>query len=190
MTTLTEDKALAIVFANTKRKKRTEDLVTIAEAFEYLVKLYGSQAAVSKKTGLSQEIVREFRKVLSLPDEVLNVIRARKVDSLDAAYRIAMLDNRDQQIRAAKELADLQSGDIRDIRRLMSDTGLSVEESKKKVLEAKLKGLHIFVIDFDNDEYKVIVKKAKSEGVAPAQLVKRAVLEWLEADTHKAKRRK
>ena len=51
MKQLDEKTARGIVFGNTKRKKRTVDLWTIAEACEYLVGLYGSQKSVAQKVG-------------------------------------------------------------------------------------------------------------------------------------------
>ena len=71
---LDEESALAILFANTRRKKRKEDLITIARAFEYLVNLYGSKEAVAKRVGLSTEMIREFLTVLKLPREIQKLV--------------------------------------------------------------------------------------------------------------------
>jgi len=185
MKALDEQRALAIVFANTKRKKRTEDLVTIAEAFDHLVKLYGSRRAAARKVGLSAEMVREFLKILSLSAEVKQLVRTRKIDRLDVAYKISILPNREEQIKAARQSVGLSTDDVRDVKRLMSSAGMSAEESKKKVLESRLRGLHLFVMDFDDEQYKQLMSQAREERMDPAELVKQVVSRWLE----KARRR-
>ena len=179
MTKFDEDTALAILFANTKRKKRTEDLVTIAQACEFLVDLYGTQKAVAKKVGLSSEMIREFRKILTLPKKVKDMVRARKIDLLDVAYRISMLDDSKKKIEVAKQIAELPSDDVRDIKRLISKVGLSARDSKKKVLESKLRGLHVFVVDFDDREYRKISSSAKRRKIEPAELIRKIVLDCL-----------
>jgi len=189
MKALDEQAALAIVFANTKRIKRTEDLVTVAEAFHHLVKLYGSQRAVAEKVGLHREMVREFLKVLSLPAEVKRLLRTRKIDRLDVAYKISMLPSGAEQIKAAKQSAALSTDDVRDVKRLMSSAGMSAEESKKKVLESRLRGLHVFIMDFDDEEYKQIISEARRKRMNPAELVKQVVVKWLEEARPRGKRK-
>jgi len=180
MSHLDEDTALSILFANTKRKKRQVDLMTIAKSCEYLAHLYGSQAAVAKRVGLHSEMIRQFMSLLRLPEEVRNLVSSRKIDRLDVAYRIAMLKNRDQQITAAKSAANLASSkDIRDVMRIVMKGGASVEESTRRVLDAKPKGLHIFAMDFDDKTYHALRLRARDLKIEPAQLVKQIVEEWL-----------
>jgi hypothetical protein len=189
MKALDEQTALAIVFANTKRKKRTEDLVTVAEAFDRLVRLYRSQRAVANKVGLSTEMVREFLKILSLPAEVKRLVRTRKIDRLDVAYKISVLPNPEEQIKAARQSTGLLTDDLRDVKRLMSSAGMSAEESKKKVLESRLRGLHVFVMDFDDEEYKQLVSHARCMRMNAAEMVKHVVIEWLGRTRGRGKRK-
>lgn len=179
MKELDEKTALAIVFANTKRKKRTADLLCIAQAFDYLFNLYGSQKALSKKVGLSTEIIREFRKILTLAPEVQDMIKSKRIDRLDVAYRISKIDDPQTQIEVAEQAAQLQSKDVRNIERLISSTSLSVKDSQKAVLESKLKDLHVFVVDFSEDDYRDILKRASNAKIPPAELIKQVVLNWL-----------
>jgi len=176
---LDEETALAIVFANIKRKKRTEDLVRIAEAFDFLVRLYGSQRRVAEEVKLSPEMVREFRSILKLPPGIQELVRARKIDDLDTAYRIAMLPDSDLQRRVASQVAELDTQDIRDVMRLISSAGTSARESAKAVLASKLRDLHVFAIDFEEDEYRAIMRVAQERKTQPAALLKQVVLRWL-----------
>lgn len=180
MNELDEETALSTVFANTKRKKRTADLLTVARSFEYLVGLYGSQKAVAERVGLHPEMIRQFRSLLRLQSEVQDLIAGRRIDKLDVAYRIAMIGDPLQQIAVAQSIADLsQSKDVRDVIRLVTKAGSSAEESKRMIIEAKPKGLHIFVMDFDDRAYTAVQERAKQRSISPAELVKQIVDQWL-----------
>jgi hypothetical protein len=181
MSYLDEDTALSILFANTRRIKRNVDLITVAESCEYLVELYGSQKAVAEKVGLSAEMIREFRKLLNLPKEVKELISSRQIDRLDVAYRISMLEDPEKQITAARTIANLPSSkDVRDVLRLAERVDLPIEESKKMILESKPKGLHIFIVDFDDETYSALIEEAKALEVETAELVKDIVTDWLQ----------
>jgi hypothetical protein len=176
-----EPTALAIVFSNTKRKRRSVDLITVAECLEFLVHLYGSQNAVAEKIGISSEMIRQFRKILTLPDDVKKMIKARKIDKLDVAYRISLIDDSEKQKTAAQIIGNLQTHDVRDIVRFMkTHPETSITNSKKVILESKPKDIHIFVIDLDEDSYQAIIKEAAQSGIKPADLVKKIVKAWLQ----------
>lgn len=176
---LNEEAALAIVFANTRRKKRPYNLIAVAKAFEYLVNLYGSRNAVAKTVGLSPEMVREFLTLLKLPKEVRNLFESRKIDSLDLGRELAVLSDKQKQLVAAKVIANLPTKDVRDIKKLIRRAGLPIMESKKMVLESKPKGLNIFIVDFDDETYKALIKQAKDAKTKPAELVREIVSGWL-----------
>jgi len=185
MKNLDEKTALATIFSNTKRKKRNVDLLTIAKNCDYLVKLYGSQKTVAEKVGLSTEMIREFLAVLKLPTEIQTLVSKRKIDSIDIVREISALKEQSKQIAAAEAFIDSLSKDVRDIRRLVKDANVPIKDAKKVVLEAKPKGLHIFVMDFDDEMYRAIIKHARTLKIKPAELVKGIVADWL---TQKAKK--
>jgi len=179
MKNLDEETALAIVFANTKRKKRKESLLTIAKAFAYLVKLYGSQDAVANRVGLSTEMIREFLTVLKLPQEVQSLFSNRQIDSVDTAKELFALKDPTKQVIAAKELVDSLSKDVRDIKRLIKSGNFHIKDAKKVVLDAKPKGMHIFIMDFDDETYRAVVEQTRKLKVKPAELVRGIVTDWL-----------
>ena len=181
MDQLDEETALAIVFANTRRRpeNRAENLITVAQAFKYLVNLYDSVAAAAKRADLSPEMVREFLQILQLPREVKKLVSERRIDRIDVAYRLSMLQDPSQQIEAARAMAALPSDDVRDVIRLVQHTDLSLEEATKMVSESKPRGLHIFMMDFDDETYAEIVAQARTMKVQPAELVKQIVKDWL-----------
>lgn len=174
-----ETTALAIVFANTKRKpeNRKEDLVTIAKAFKYLVKLYGSQRAVGEQVGLSSSMVGQFLTVLKLHPEVQNLIAERKIDSVDIAKELAVLKDPIRQIAAAKSIISSQSKDVRDIKRLIKNTDIPAKDAKRLILDEK--GLHVFIMDLDDEIYRAVLRIAKARKIDPADLVREIVIDWI-----------
>lgn len=184
MKDLDEETALAILFSNTKRKKRTDDLLTIAKACEYLINLgkYGSQQAVAKTIGLSSEMIRQFLCVLKLPEKIQALVSERKIDSVDVVKEIAAIKDTSKQISVAYAIVDSLSKntkDTRDIKRLVKNVNFPVEEAKKTILNAKPKGLHIFILDFDNEMYKAIIEQSRTLRIKPEELVRNVIANWL-----------
>ncbi len=183
MKNLDENTSLAIIFSNVRRKKRDNDLITIAKSFNYLVNLYGSIKSVSIKIGLSKEMVRQFLSILKLPKEIQELFSKRKLDSVDIAKELLSLKNSRKQIIAAQAILDSSSKDVRDIKRLIKNSNTSVTEAKKTILDLKPKGLHIFMMDFEDDLYKSILNFSKSLRIKPAELVKRIIIDWLKRNS-------
>ncbi len=179
MNELDEETALSILFANTKRKKRNEDLITIAKCCDYLSELYGSQKVVADRIGLSTEMIREFLVALNLPIKIQKMISDRVIDSIDIVKEISSLKDPSKQIAAAEAFANTTSKDVRDIKRIFKDANISIEDAKKIVLDAKPEGLHIFVIDFDDETHQALEKEAKTKKIEPVDLVNKIVKDWL-----------
>jgi len=182
MTKPDEETAISILFANTKRKKRYVDLITLAQSCKYLVDLYGSKEAVAEKVGLSTEMIRELMLPLKLPREIQKLISSRKIDSIDKVKQISTLKNSSRQIAAAREFVDTSTKDARDMKRLIKKAGLPVEKAKEIILEAKPKDLHIFVMDFDEGMYYSLLEHAKKKKIDPAELVKEIISNWLKRE--------
>lgn len=179
MKKLDEITALQIVFGNIRRKKRKENLVTIAKAFECLVKHYGSQKGVAKKVGISAEMIRQFLSVLKLPAEVQKLFITREIDSVDSAKELAVLKGRLKQIRMARKIAGVTSDDARDIKRIFKRGTIPIDEAKRTILQAKEKGLNVFILDFDDDTYRRFMKAARALRKDAAELVREIVIDWL-----------
>ena len=178
---------LALVIANTKRKPgtRVKDIITIAKAIERLVKYYGSKEKLGKVVDLSSEMIREFLTALKLPKEVQKMIEKRKIDKIDVVRKIATFTEAPEQMNAAEVFATLSSDEARDILRLVKTTGVSIEEAKRVILEAKPKGFHIFMIDFDDEIYRALLELSKKHNIKPAELVRNIIIDWLKQDKEK-----
>lgn len=178
-----EATALATALSNTRRKKRPDDLVTVSNAMKYLEGLYKSQEAIATKLGLSVEMVRQFLTVLKLPKTVQALFASRRIDSVDIAKELAALGNKKRQESAARAITNSPSKDVRDIKRLIKMGHFHVKDAKKAVLEAKPESLNIFVLDFDDDTLRKLVKQARARKMKPAELVRDIVIKWLKTKT-------
>lgn len=175
MNNLNENLALSIAFANTKRKKRELDLISIAEAFDYLVNLYGSLDIVANKIGISNEMVRKFLLPLNFTDEIKQLIQMRYIDSIDIISEISTIKDKEIQLSICRDLKNLTSKDVRDIIRKLKESNLSVEDTKNLILKHKNKNIHLFIIDFNDDEYKMIIKNSNFYNIDPAIYIKNIV---------------
>jgi len=174
-----EATALAIVYSNTRRKKRRDDLVTVAGAMEYLAKLYGSQKAVAAKAGVHPEMIRQFLTVLRLPKSARDLFQSRLIDSVDVAKELAALNDPKEQTMAAAAMANTQSKDARDIKRLVKNGKYGVKAARKVVLDAKPGGLNVFVLDFDDDILDRLRREASKQKINVADLVRHIVAQWV-----------
>lgn len=179
MKKMDEITALAIVFGNIRRKKRRENLVRVARAFDFLVKLHGSQRAVSEKVGLSSEMIRQFLTVLELCPKVQQMFLKREIDSVDVAKELFVLKDVGKQLDAARAIAGMSSKEARDTRRLSRENQTPIEKAKQTVLQAKGKNVHIFMVDFDRDTHEKILRVAQLSKKAPAELIRKIVIDWL-----------
>jgi len=179
MKQLDEETALGILFGNTKKKKRTADLLTLAKSCKFLVDKYGSRKIVAQKLGLSAEMIREILLPLQTPKEIQDLISERKIDSIDVVREIASLKLPSKQVEAGYALLKIPTKDVRDIKRLIKESGVTIDEAKEIILDLKPQGLHIFIIDFDDKTYEVIRTQAKKLGFSPAILVKGLIQSWL-----------
>jgi len=174
-----EAAALATLFSNTRCKKRPADLLTVADAINYLVGLYGSPKAVARKVDLSVEMIRQFLTVLELPRTVKALFASRQIDSVDVAKELASLRDTEKQETVARTIVNSPSKDVRDIKRLIKTSRYRVKDAKKTVLNAKPKGLNIFVLDFDDETSRKVMAEARARKMKPAELVREIVTNYL-----------
>ena len=176
-----EPTALSIVLSNTRTKKRPDDLVKVARAFDYLIKLtnYGSQGALAKRIDISTEMIRQFLIILKLPRPIQQLAAKRKIDSVDAIKEIAAIKDADKQVAAAYAFVDSLSKDARDIGRLIKADNIFADEAKQLIQNAKPKNMHIFIMDFEEDLYRALKERAKKNKIKTPDLVKLIVKDWL-----------
>ena len=108
------EKIIARLIANTRRKKRINNLVEIAHDIRLLEKDLGSLKAVSEIIGISNDMLRQFLSVEQLSPAVQKLVKERKIDLINIVHYMRNFDPKEQLAIAQKVIeGDLSAGDIR-----------------------------------------------------------------------------
>jgi len=135
-----EDLVIELILNTRKKTRRALGLIEISNKIEILRKEFGSLSLVARKIGISNEMVREFWRVRTLPEEVKEAIKKRKIDLVDTAYRLSLLNDSKRQIDLAKKIIEkeLPSKDVREIVAILRlNPRISVNKAILKYKETK-----------------------------------------------------
>lgn len=179
-----KDEALSICFANLKGSK-DKDLLATAHALQFLKDLpeYGSNEKVGAAVGVSREIVREFVGLLRLPKQVWPFFADKKL-GLDQGRRLGQVHKRRPKavMETAQALIKLNEADSRAlVEYIMNRPELSVAEAKRTVLDARTvteREYHVIAL-LNEEQYRVLKRKAVARKVPVDQLVTAIVADWL-----------
>jgi len=114
---------------NTNRVNRPLNLIKVSRKMKKYVNTLGSTKAAAEDLKLSPRMVNLFLTVLGLPPEIKSLIEERKIESLDLAYRLTLLDNLEDQVFLASKYieGEIETKDVREIvsiKRKKPDTGI------------------------------------------------------------------
>jgi hypothetical protein len=163
-----EAKLLAIIAVGTKRKKRTANILKVAEALKDLSNLLGSRDTVSKIVKLSSEMIREFLRLLSLTNEVKTLIRKGFINSVDIGYRISKLSKKDQIVLAKNVFGKrLSSGDVRNIVKYKIDNpSIPITNAIKNVVDSKVTKIFVAYLGIDKNTNERLERKYRNKDKA------------------------
>lgn len=171
---------LAKLFSNTKTKKRALDLVEISKLVNSALEHYENKDALADKLGISREMVRQFTLPEKLPEEIKNLIKDRKIDSIEAVKLIYGIQGEDNKIKFAKAIVGLGANEIRDFKRLVTQSKMSFEDARRTVLKAKQERLHILVLLVDDKTYTGISSQANTEKSDEVNVAEKILSDWVE----------
>lgn len=103
---------IARVIANTRRRKRPNNLLEIAEDIILLKEKMGSFNKVAEVVGISPGMLKKFLNVLKLSDYVINLVKERKIDSVTVVHLLAKFDHKKQKTLANEVINGKISPDI------------------------------------------------------------------------------
>ena len=132
-------KSLAVLIKNTRTTRRYLSLVEIADWLNVAIKGLGSIKEVADRIDLSPKMLKQFTYINKLIPEVQEMFAKRKIDSVDIATHLSML-NRQEQLLVAEEVAakQLNSADVRAIRELRNDASdLGIKEVIERVKSSR-----------------------------------------------------
>jgi len=182
MSEFDENKAFAILLTNLGKKKRTENLLNIAEYCVRLKELYNSWNELAKRiqinderAHISAEMLREFGAILDLPSEIKQMIKNDLITSVDVAYRISRLSLDSDKIKLAKLVAEhkLSASDVRAVVGYkMQNPDTSIEQAAQRVLESKSKVVthHIVIMELSKTTSEALNKQAEKQRQTPNSL--------------------
>jgi len=169
-----EIKAFATLVTNLGKKKRTENLLKLAQYCVDLKKLYGSWAKLAEKikisdarSHISSEMLREFGAVMELPEEVKEMVKNNVITSVDIAYRISRLKNSEDQARLAKAVAQqsLSTSDVRAVVEYKTKSPyVTLEDAIERVIKSKTKVVtrHVVIMELQKNTFDKLRNEAKA----------------------------
>lgn len=132
-----EELAKLLLSIGTRKRWRASDPITTARKLEALLKVT-TQKEIAKKLGVSQEMIREFLRLLTLSSNVQELVRARKI-SIDEGYRLSLIENKNFQEALANSIVahTLKAKEVRGIvQSLMKrNPDMSVSEGVELVMK-------------------------------------------------------
>ena len=173
MSEFDEVKTLAILLTNLGKKKRSENLLKIAEYCVRLKERYNSWIELAKiikisddRAHISAEMLREFGTIVALPDDIKEMIRENLITSVDAAYRISRLENENDQKILAQATVDknLSASDVRAIVEYKTkNPNVNMDQAIKRVLESKGKVVthHIVIMELTEKTVETLKEEAE-----------------------------
>lgn len=196
MSEFDENKAFAKLLTNLGKKRRTENLLSIAEYCVRLKERYNSWNELAKRiqinderAHISAEMLREFGAILGLPSEIKQMIKDDLITSVDVAYRISRLGLDSEKIKLAKLAAEknLSASDVRAIVEYkMQNPEASIEQAVSRVLESKSRVVthHIVIMELSKTTLEALNKQAEKlrqtpDSLAITMLSKKWSREWI-----------
>jgi len=171
-----ENEAFAILLTNLGKKKRTENLLKIAEYCVRLKERYGSWTELSKRIKISDErahispeMLREFGAILDLSEEVKMMIQKDMITSVDTAYRISRLKSKKDQIELANAVIKrkMSASDVRAVVEYKTKSrNIPVNEVVQRILESKTKVVthHLIIMELQMNTYETLKREAQKRG--------------------------
>lgn len=183
-----EEEALTILFSNLKgNRKKIHDWITIAENMNYLVQLYGSTTAVSKKLSIANSMVNSIIKLLKLTKKNKQLVRERKILQ-DTGEKLAGLEDINLQNMVGDLVIGLSNYDARELidyaKKYPKSSLKDLEEFKNRINKSKSSKEKLFVtiVPFDEEHFFMLKKEASKRNVSLEELSKRIIKEWIERD--------
>lgn len=152
---------IARVIVSTATKKRQFSLFDIAEDIKYLKKENGGMKKVSQVIGISAGMLNQFLSIYKLPDEIIELVKSRKIDSVSIVHHLSKFKKEE-----AIELSNLIINDglsSQDLRILLpyrkQFPNKSINELVKKIYDSK--NIKVSVIRFSSSDLKKSITSLK-----------------------------
>lgn len=142
------EKVMAKLIANTRRRKRHDNLVEIARQIRWLENDLGGLKEVSEKIGISRDQLHQFLSVEKLSPEVKKLVENRKIDSINTVHYMRNFSHKAQKVIANEVINKrLSPSDIRVIAPLrLNKEQQNIKDIISRVRNAK--NVRLYVLYF------------------------------------------
>ncbi len=168
------NKALAVLIASTKIKKRPISLLDISKWLDVAVKKLDGYRETADRIGLSTKMLRQFSLVKRLHPKVQRLFEYRALDSIDAVIHLLLLPRQEQIVLA--NLLAAKKIDTKDLRAVVQirkeDKNKSIKNIVNEVVNSKTKKQYVveFIIREGYNHIKLMNKFKKY--IAPSEIVR------------------
>jgi hypothetical protein len=179
-----EEKLLADLYLQLGGSKtKRDDWITIAKKCKRLLDHYGSTEKLAEKVGRSYQLVRSILCLLTLPEEVQQVLRERRI-GYDAAQRLYRLrDNPEKQIEVARSIATLSSHKSREVIQYAKNypnSGLVNYTQRVAGQSTKPEKIHVAIVPLREETYRFLDRSSGGQNISVGKLIVNILDEWVE----------
>ncbi len=153
-----KEELIARLILNTKRTKRPDSIVQIADDIIQLKEKLGSLDVVGDTIGISKHMLNQFLGINKLSTKVFELVKQRELDSVSVAYYLGKHSTNDQ-LKLALEYIDgkINSQDLRGLGPLRSKyPDQSIEFLIEKTLRSK--NIKVSVVYFQLHDFNSIAE--------------------------------
>ena len=167
--------ARSLLSVGTRRKWRPKDYITMAKEFEEL-RSKVSDTEIARRFSVSSEMIREFRSLLKLSQDVQQLVKDGGV-SLIKGYQLSMLSDPNDQKTLALAIIEhkMPTPELREVVKLKRrNPTMPIEECIEAVLQTRpiLEELHIVGMEIQDSTMKELCSVVELAGVKVADAVK------------------
>jgi ParB-like chromosome segregation protein Spo0J len=178
-----ENEALALLIHNSKTRSRNTDLVTLAQAEDFLMRLYDlSRKELADKIDVTDESLRVYSLAGKLPSDVKSLVKARLIDGPEILEVLSRSHDPKRQSEIARALIayGLGTKDARMIEKFARDNPkLTIEECVSRVLSSKPTVERRYAIVTELQPSSVKVLETKNDDAVKSILTKEGLSEIL-----------
>jgi hypothetical protein len=179
-----ENRKLATVYLNLRgAKKKPQDWIEIAKTVRWAIDRYGSSRLAAEKLGYSYELIRTIASLLTLPPDVQDMVRDRRI-LYDAAQRLARVKGPERQRTIAKAIAGMPSHDARQVIQLSKrfpDANPSAFKSQVAASKRETQHVQVLILPLRDATYKALKSLAVRRGLSTERFALEVLTELVAA---------
>jgi len=180
-----EERLLADLFTQLGGSKtKRDDWITIAKKCERLRDYYGSTKKLAENVQRSPELIRSILTLLTLPEEVQQLLKERKI-GMDAAQRLYRLrKDPHKQVETARafaqQLTSHKSREVIQYAKSYPDSSLVGYTERVKGEPTSRERIHVAIVPLKDDTYFSLDRLSKKQKTPIPRLILSIIDEWME----------